>query len=296
MSHSDRSELAHGVYAELLTPRRPGVVAPDTGALLDYVDHVARAGVDGLVLFGLTGEFVHFDMPDRMQALKMAIRRSRVPVLANVSHSTLDGAIALADDAIGFGAAGVLLLPPCFYPASDEQLAEFYVEFRKNVRAEMPVYAYDHPYCRNRLSRPLAERLLATGEFAGVIATTEDMFESARVLVANERVYLNARRRGAAGCVSPVAAALPELLVALDRAVCSQSESRAVLLNGHLQDFLDRTDRLPPLTGIMAAAAARGWKLTVPPVPPDRGARHDLDEFAEWLRGWLPAMLKACAL
>jgi dihydrodipicolinate synthase/N-acetylneuraminate lyase len=296
MSLSDRNELAHGVYAELLTPRRPGVVAPDTGALLDYVDNVARAGVDGLVLFGVTGEFVHFDMPDRMHALRMAIRRSRVPVLVNVSHSTLDGAIALADDALSSGAAGVLLLPPCFYPHSDEQLAEFYLQFRKNVSPEMPVYAYDHPYCRNRVSRPLAERLLATGEFAGVIATTEDIFEHPRILIADERVYFGARRRGAAGCVSQVAAALPELLVALDRAIRSQSESRATLLNAHLQDFLEHTEQLPPLTGISAAAAGRGWKLVHPPVPLDRGARHDLDEFVEWLRGWLPAMLKACAL
>jgi hypothetical protein len=85
-------------------------------------------------------------------------------------------------------------------------------------------------------------------------------------------------------------------LVALDRAIRSRSESRATLLNAHLQDFLEHTEQLPPLTGISAAAAARGWKLTHPPVPLDRGARRDLDEFVEWLRGWLPAMLKACAL
>jgi dihydrodipicolinate synthase/N-acetylneuraminate lyase len=296
MKLSDRNELAHGVYAELLTPRRPGVVAPDTGALLDYVDDVARAGVDGLVLFGVTGEFVHFDMPDRMQALKMAVRRSRVPVLVNVSHSTLDGAIALADDALSSDAAGVLLLPPCFYPHSGEQLAEFYFQFRKNVPSEISVYAYDHPYCRNRVSPHLAEQLFATGEFAGVISASEHLFEQPNVLIADERVYSDALRHGAAGCVSPVAAALPELLVALDRAIRSQSESRAILLNEYLQDFLDRTERLPLLTGISAAAAARGWKLTQAPVPLDRGARHDLDEFVEWMRDWLPAMLKACAL
>jgi 4-hydroxy-tetrahydrodipicolinate synthase len=133
MSLSDRNELAHGVYAALATPRRAGLAEPDTAALLDYVDMVARAGVDGLVLFAATGEFVHFDAADRTHALKMAIRRSRVPVLVNVSHSTLEGALALADGAIDSGAAGLLVLPPYFYHYRQDDIHEFYMRFRSEV-------------------------------------------------------------------------------------------------------------------------------------------------------------------
>jgi 4-hydroxy-tetrahydrodipicolinate synthase len=264
------------------------------------VDTVAQAGVDCLVLFGVTGEFIHFDMADRMQALKMAIRRSRVPVLVSASHSTLDGAIALADDALSSNAAGILLLPPCFYLYTDEQLAEFYRQFREYVSAQMPVYLYDHPFCANRISQGLAEQLLQTGGFGGVIdASDGSLFNSllgtAQVLIGNEHVYLNARERGAAGCVSSVAAALPELLVALDRAIRTRSEARALLLNGYLQEFLQRTERLPPITGIMIAAAARGWKFAESPVPADTRTRREQDQFLEWLRTWLPAVLKECA-
>ena len=78
--------LASGIYAALATPRRKDRVEPDTAAFLDYLDEVIRAGVDGIVLFGSTGEFVHFDAVDRMQTLNLAIRRSRVPVLVNISH------------------------------------------------------------------------------------------------------------------------------------------------------------------------------------------------------------------
>jgi dihydrodipicolinate synthase/N-acetylneuraminate lyase len=285
----------------MLTPRRPGTASPDTGALLEYVDTLARAGVDGLVLFGAIGEFVHFDTTDRMHALKMAIRRSRVPVLANASHSTLDGAIALAADAFDCGAAGILLLPPCFYPYTDEQVIEFYVRFRENVPGDMPVYVYNHPFCANRLSEGVAEQLLATGEFAGAIDASEDgrvfvsLFRTNRVLIGSARAYLKAREGGAAGCVSPLAAAIPELVVALERSIRSQSESHALLLNGYLQEFCDQADRLPPLIGIMTAAAARGWNVTESPVPLDMGTRREQDGFGEWLRNWLPPVLKDCA-
>src|SRR5438552_19188477 len=99
---------ASGVYAALATPRRPNSIEADAAALLDYLDAIVRAGVDGLVLFGSTGEFVHFDLGERMRLLMFAVRRSRVPVLVNVSHSTLVGAVDLAEHAVEIGASGLL--------------------------------------------------------------------------------------------------------------------------------------------------------------------------------------------
>lgn len=304
MSLSDRNELAHGIYAELATPRRAGLAEADTAALLDYVDTVARARVDGLVFFGAAGEFVHFDLNDRMHAVKMAIRRSRVPVLVNASHSTLDGAIALADDAIGSGAAGVLLLPPYLYRYGEADIEEFYLRFRREVPRDVPVYLYNLPFCGNEISEALAQRLLATGEFAGINDASGDWnsFESLvrvnakiQLLVGNERLYLNARKHGAAGCVSGVAAVVPELMVALDRALQKQPEDRAILLNGFLHEFTDRLERLPPAAGIATAAAARGWKFNNAAVPLSPASRAEQDKFCGWLRDWLPAVLKECA-
>ena len=106
------SQLAHGVYAALATPLRRNATEPDTGAFLDYVDVVARTGVNGLVLFGATGEFIHFDAARRAHTLNLVLKRSRLPVLVNVSHSSLGGALELAEDAIDAGASGVLVMPP----------------------------------------------------------------------------------------------------------------------------------------------------------------------------------------
>jgi len=88
--------VIQGVHAALTTPRRPDLSQADLGAALELVDFVSRAGVDGVVLSGSTGEFPHFDIEDRLRLAQFAIRRSRAPVTVNVSHSSLDGALTLA--------------------------------------------------------------------------------------------------------------------------------------------------------------------------------------------------------
>ena len=94
-----------GVHVAALTPRRPQSAMIDIGAALDLVDYYTSRGVDGITLLGTTGEFMHFDSDDRSRLASMALKRSRVPVMVNVSHSTFDGALRLAEDAIGAGAA-----------------------------------------------------------------------------------------------------------------------------------------------------------------------------------------------
>src|SRR5690242_12647605 len=99
-----------GVYAALATPIRPDTGEPDVSTFLEYVDKVSDAGVDGLAFFGATGEFVHFTLDDRIRLASLGVKRSRLPVLLNVSHSTLAGATELLRQAVNIGVSGVLLM------------------------------------------------------------------------------------------------------------------------------------------------------------------------------------------
>jgi dihydrodipicolinate synthase/N-acetylneuraminate lyase len=302
---SGKRALAGGVYAALATPRRPNTIEADTAALFDYLDAIAATGVNGLVLFGSTGEFIHFDLEERMRSVGLAIKRSRVPVLINASHSTLAGAISLAEHAFGAGAAGVLLTPPYFYRYGDLQIAEFYGRFADALGAGKPVYLYNLAPFLNPIAPGLSERLLATGAFAGIKDSSGDwtQFEAlaaARrnrsfcLLVGNERLYLRGRQAGADGVVSGVAAALPELMVALEQAIASADTPRAQMLDGKVHEFLDFVDRFPSTVAIRQAAAVRGWKMTQAAVPLDQDLEAEAIRFQGWFREWLPGVLTAC--
>ncbi len=296
--------LAGGVYTALATPRLRDAVEVDASALFDYLDTIVDAGVDGVVLFGSTGEFVHFDVAERMRALSLASRRCRVPLLVNVSHSTLGGALDLAENALDSCASGLLLMPPYFYRYNDEQIYEFYCRFASALDAKMPIYLYNIPVFTNPLTASLATRLLTTGQFAGIKDSSGDwqLFEELQslhaklpfqLMIGSDPLYFRARPLGADGIVSGVAAALPELIVALDRALSANDLPRAAKLNTLLDEFIGWIDRFPAPVGVRRAAVARGWKLQHSSLPFDERTAAGLQEFEQWFVAWLPGVLSA---
>ncbi|HTU48712.1 MAG TPA: dihydrodipicolinate synthase family protein [Bryobacteraceae bacterium] len=306
MSTSNEPTRARGVYAALLTPRRAQSIEADAGALLEYLDRVADAGVDGLVLFGSTGEFIHFDTAERMRVLALAIRRSRVPVLVNVSHSTLTGAIALAENAIEAGAAGLLLMAPYFYRYNDQQIAAFYGAFAKELGGKAALYLYNLPMYTNPIPPAVIEQLLRSGSCIGIKDSTLDWPSFERLIalrgnvdfslmVGNEVLYLRGRAGGADGIVSGVAAALPELLVAMERAIGASDLDRAQRLNARLEEFLLYVNKFPATAAIKQTANARGWQLGDLVLPLDDHTRHEFTAFQRWLDEWLPEVLTECA-
>lgn len=307
MGDTKQPPPASGIYAALATPRRPNSIEGDAAALLDYLDAIVRAGVDGLVLFGSTGEFVHFDVGERMRLLMFAVRRSRAPVLVNVSHSTLAGAIELAEHSVDVGAAGVLLMPPYFYNYGDGQLARFYEDFVRLLGGKISIYLYNLPYFTNPISTELAAALLSSGAFAGIKDSSGDWetFESLyalrakrpfKLLAGNESLYLRARAGGGDGIVSGVAAAMPELLVAMDQAIRKSELDRARRLDVRLQEFVAWLGKFPATVGIKQTAVARGWKHEEFAVPLDEAAAESLRTFRQWLRDWIPMVLSECKL
>jgi dihydrodipicolinate synthase/N-acetylneuraminate lyase len=302
MGKKEEPPLAGGVYVALATPRPQNCAEVDAAALFDYLDTIMAAGVDGLVLFGSTGEFIHFDVTERIRVLMLAQKRCRIPLLVNVSHSTLAGAIELAEDAMEAGAAGLLLMPPYYFQYGGGQIAEFYRQFAKEVDGKARLYLYNIPQFTNAIPPEVMEELLASGAFAGIKDSGGDwgLFErllalrakhTFQLLIGNDAIYRRARPLGADGIVSGVAAAVPELLVALERAIAAKDEERANALDARLREFLAWLDRFPAPLGIKLAASARGWKMAHTAVPYDQPTFAAKQEFEDWFKGWLPLVL-----
>ena len=114
--------LLQGVYAAAVTPRRLGMQDINLGVMWDLIDFLCERRIQGLSLLGSTGEFIHYSNSERMRMMGLAPKRSRVPVLINVSHSNLDGSLELAQAAAASGAAGVLLMPPVFFRYTDDDV------------------------------------------------------------------------------------------------------------------------------------------------------------------------------
>ena len=171
-AYNDRSliammQLFSGVIAAAVTPHGKRGDEPDIGATLELIDFLCAAGVHGIALLGSTGEFVNLNSDDRVRLVYLAVKRSRVPVLAGVAHSTLDGALALGREACAAVAAGLLLMPPYFFRYGQPEIREFYLKFVE-LNHGVPIYLYNIPAFTSEIASETAIQLLATGRFAGI--------------------------------------------------------------------------------------------------------------------------------
>ena len=294
------------MFAAAITPRRAQEYSIDLGATLELIDFLGESGVAGIALLGSTGEFVHFALDDRHHMVNFAAKRSRVPLLVNVSHSTLDGAVELAREAACAGVAGVLLMPPHYFRYSQEDIKSFFLAYADAIGDGISTYLYNIPVFTNDIAASTAAALLSSGLFAGIKDSSGSMEyfsalldQSKRtpftILAGQERVYIEQRRAGAHGMVSGVASALPELMVAFEAAILSGDQERIDSLHARLMEFLAWGDLFPWPTPAKEAMKQRKLKSGTLATPLSAEGERKLAEFAEWFRGWWPGVLRECA-
>jgi len=279
-----------GVCAAAITPHREEGHETDFGAMLELIDFLTKGGVNAICLLGSTGEFLNIPFGDRIRLVHLGVKRSRVPIMAGVSHSTLDGAVELASEAVGSGAAALLVMPPYFFRYGQDDVAEFYLRFREQVPRRVPVFLYNIPQFTNPIAIETARTLLQSGLFAGIKDSSgdraffEQLLELKRggdftLLCGNDRLAGWARAQGADGVVSGCACAIPELVVSLGR-------NPTDILATRLEEFIHRIEQFPTPVGIKAATALRGIKTGPLAVPLDPAKTAMLEEFKIWFRTW----------
>jgi 4-hydroxy-tetrahydrodipicolinate synthase len=257
--------------------------------------------VNGIALFGSTGEFLHFSNDERSRLLYLAVKRSHVPVMAGVSDSTLAGAVQLAREASSAGAASLLLMPPYFFRYQQAEVREFYLQFMRALGRCPPVLLYNIPIFSNEIAVETARDLLTTELFGGIKDSSGSLGyltslqalrpeRSFRLLVGSDALFTAGRQAGADGVVSGVACAVPELLVGLDRAIVGGDRTRIQQFEARLREFLSWTELFPTPVLVKAATAIRGINVGPPAGPLSSESSHRLSEFAEWFRAWLPGL------
>jgi 4-hydroxy-tetrahydrodipicolinate synthase len=290
-----------GVLVAAITPRRENGCEVDLGAALELVDYLSASGVNGIALLGSTGEFIHFDIAERIRLVSFAARRSRVPVIAGVGHSTLEGGLMLAREAAASGAAAVLVPPPYFFRYQQRDIREFYLRFAESVGDAVPLLLYNIPFFTNPIACETAVELLSTGAFCGIKDSSGDFdyflglrpvcqAKGLKLLVGHDSIFVRARLEGASGLVSGVASAVPELLVALDAAVRGDRPLDCrERLEARVHEFIAWILRFPMPVGIREATRLRGLKTGPFALPVDERL---LAEFREWFLAWLPVVQK----
>jgi 4-hydroxy-tetrahydrodipicolinate synthase len=221
--------------------------------------------------------------------LRLAVKRSRVPILAGVGTANLDASLELAREARDAGAVGVLLPPPFFYQHAQDEIREFYLEFAAQLGDGMPIYLSHLPGFTTGIAAETARDLLATGQFAGIEDATGELAAAGLpALVARDALFVRSRCAGAP-VVSAAACALPELVLALDGAISGGCRDEATRLEGRLNQFLAWEESFPKPVLLKVATGLRGIRTGPLAMPLPAEKQRKLEEFRAWFPAWSQA-------
>src|SRR5438552_1668033 len=116
------ADRIRGVWCATLTPL-DSAGAPDARMLSAHIERLFAAGVDGIALFGTTGEGQSFSVAQRRGALD-ALLAAGIPagrIVAGTGCAALADTIELTLHAVSAGCAGALVLPPFFFKGPSEE-------------------------------------------------------------------------------------------------------------------------------------------------------------------------------
>jgi dihydrodipicolinate synthase/N-acetylneuraminate lyase len=274
-----------GALAAAVTPLRDEGEALDEDAFAPYVEYLVAGGLDGVLALGTTGEGILLSRKERKRAagLFVAAAGDQLDVAVHCGAQTTADTVALAAHAAEIGADAVAVIGPPYYALDEEALVRHFAAAAEAC-APLPFYLYEFS-ARAGYSIPSAaiDRLRELAPNLAGLKVSNQPFEQVEpylvegldVFVGAESLVLQGLERGAAGAVSGLAAAFPELVARLVHERSGDvGEARAVL------------ERFPFQAALKIVLAHRGVPVRNDVRAPLRGVT---DAERRELQAWLEA-------
>jgi dihydrodipicolinate synthase/N-acetylneuraminate lyase len=219
--------MVRGALAAALTPLRDAGEALDEAAIAPYVDFLAAGGVDGLLALGTTGEGFLLPLEQRRRTAQLFVEASagRLQVAVHCGAQSTWDTVELAAHAADIGADGVAVMAPPYFQLDE---AELFAHFAAAARAAAPTPFYVYEFAA-RSGYPVPVSVLeqlreAAPNFRGLKVSdtpwerfTPYLLEGLDIFVGPEAFIPQGLAAGAAGAVSALASAFPELVAAAVR-------------------------------------------------------------------------------
>lgn len=256
-----------GALAAAATPLGPGGDALDEAAFGPLVAFLADGGLDGLLALGTTGEGVLLSVSERRRAAELFIeaRPEGFAVAVHCGAQTSADTKALAQHAADTGADAVAVIGPPYFVLDEEAMLRHFLAAAEAC-APTPFFVYEFaPRSGYAVPISLLDRLREHAANLAGLKVSDTPFDAVKpylvdgldVFVGSEPLVLEGLEHGAAGAVSGLATAFPEVVADLVHDRSPEAHDTVSRLRKELAD-------LPFHAAMKAIIGARGL-----PVGPD---------------------------
>jgi 4-hydroxy-tetrahydrodipicolinate synthase len=271
-----------GVWCAVLTPFDAAGL-PDHARLAQHVQRILAAGVDGIALFGTTGEGQSLSVNERRAGLDALLAAGIAPgkILAGTGCASLPETVELTRHAVQAACAGALVLPPFFFKeVTDEGVFASYARIVDGVAdPRLRLYLYHIPQVSGVAISPAVIERLAIA-YPAIVAGVKDSecnldhtrrllfrFRELAIFVGFEPHLPAALAAGGAGTICGIANLYPRLLRRLyDNALDASHEADLK----RIETFIAALERYPLFAAFKALQAEMsgdaGWAALRPPL------------------------------
>jgi 4-hydroxy-tetrahydrodipicolinate synthase len=249
----------HGIVVPLLTPfTADGEL--DVAAYRTLIDFVIDSGVHAIIANAATSEFYALDDAEREKCAEIAMEqaRGRVPVLVGAGAAATRQTVRWARHAKSIGAAGLLIMPPYYFPPTVDAVVRHFAAVSDAV--DTPIMVYNAPYAANLLLTPEhIERLthaanvpwvkLTTGVLHHVTQLRKMLGERIAIFEGVDTLAFASMAMGSCGWVAGTANMIPELAVELWRLTHVEANMRAARALNDRIDAIQRMATTPAIYG-----------------------------------------------
>ena len=242
--------MFEGVLPAIITPfKRNSDMDLDTRGLVQNIEFLVSAGIDGIVPCGSTGESATLTFAEHEKVIELTIDKvnGKIPVLAGTGSNNTAEAVRLTKAAKDSGADGVLVISPYYNKPNRAGLVKHYT---KLADIDIPVVMYNVPGRTGQNLEPdlvaeLAQHpnIVAIKEASGNISQISRIIEDTRdedfvVISGDDNMTLPIMALGGVGVISVAANVIPAPMVAMSNAMKKGDFAKALSIHYELSPLL----------------------------------------------------------
>ncbi len=219
----------------------------------ELVEFLIEKGVAGLYVGGSSGECIYLSVEDRKKTLEavMEVSRGRIAIIAHVACNNTKDSCELARHAQSVGADAIAAIPPIYFRLPERAIAKYW----NDISAAAPdtdFVIYNIPQLAGvSLTLPLLDEMMKNPRVIGVKNSSMpvqdiQMFKRQAAMAGKELVVFNGpdeqfvsgRLIGADAGIGGTYAVMPEVFVAMDKALEAGDFARARLLQNAANEVI----------------------------------------------------------
>ncbi|GGH13764.1 dihydrodipicolinate synthase family protein [Mucilaginibacter phyllosphaerae] len=200
----------------------------DFDAFDKNIEAQLEAGASGIIIGGSLGEASVLSDSEKIALLQHTVEvvAKRAYVILNIAEQTTKAALLCAENALKYGADGLMMLPPLRYLADVEETIAYFAAVAKST--ELPIMIYNNPYdYKIEVTLDMFEELSQYKNIQAVKESTRDVSNVTRminrfgdrfaILCGVDTLALESLFMGAHGWVAGLVDAFPRETVSIFR-------------------------------------------------------------------------------